>query len=61
MEGTNNVAVFTTSHRFEGLIPDEVLDITSLGKGLELLKSQKVLFTKEIATKMLEMKNSDEV
>lgn len=46
----------STSQRFTGQIPLEVLDISSLGKGLSVVKNSKVAFTKEMAERLLQMK-----
>lgn len=48
---------FTTTRRFNGLVPtsDDLLDVTSLGKGLVVESERKVDFTRELATRLLEM------
>lgn len=53
----NVITLFTTTRRFEGETPDvkDVLDVTSLGKGLFMDYERKTDFTKNLAIRFLEM------
>lgn len=63
MSVANGIATMTneriTTDQFNGYVPDEVMDIASLGEGLALAKSGIVHFTHAFATKLLEMKECE--